>query len=140
MIFHFNFNETDILKLFRTSKNHPENYIKIKDMLCGNEAWKAFNNFKRSRYFFIISLTAIALISSAYSLFAEHLPSAVAIWIIWTGFMVLISVSFYFGYKDQYLTLKKNQSFFDRFEPIALKSETEQDFIIDWNLKNDKSQ
>ena len=137
MVFKISFNPKEVEQLYITYKRNPKNYKEIKKRLFGDAAKIEFKNNLRGRIYFMIALTGVAVISSAYSIFAEHWPSLGAIWIIWAAFTLGLLVAMYISYKDSFLVIKNNEKYFERFESIASKSESLEDFIIDWNRGKD---
>lgn len=137
MVFKISFNPKEVEQLYITYKRNPKNYKEIKNRLFGDAAKIEFKNNLRGRIYFMIALTGVAVISSAYSIFAEHWPSLGAIWIIWAAFTLGLLVAMYISYKDSFLVIKNNEKYFERFESIASKSESLEDFIIDWNRGKD---
>ncbi len=135
MVFNISFNQSEIEQLFLTYRKNPKNYLEIKKRLFGEAAQLDFKKNLRGRIYFMATLTGVAVVSSLFSIFAEHWGSLGAIWIIWAGFMIGLLVAMYISYKDTYQVMKKNERFFKDFEKIASKSDKLEDFIIDWNLK-----
>jgi hypothetical protein len=133
MVFKISFNSKEIEQLYITYKRNPKNYKEIKNRLFGDAAKIEFKNNLRGRIYFMIALTGVAVISSMYSIFAEHWPSLGAIWIIWAAFTLGLLFAMYISYKDSYLVIKNNEQYFEKFESIASKSDSLEDFIIDWN-------
>jgi len=134
MIFKASFTAKEIEQLYITYRNNPKNYREIKKRLFGDAAKRTFRGSLRGRLYFMVALTVIAIVSSLYSFFAEHWGSMGAIWIIWAAFMIGLAVAMYLSYKDSYLGIQRNEAFFVNFENIATKSNSLEDFIIDWNL------
>jgi len=136
MVFKVAFNQQEIEQLYLTYLRNPQNYKEIKKRLFGEAAKIEFRKNLKGRFYFMITLTGVAIASSFFSLFAEHWGSLGAIWIIWAGFIIGLGVAMYISYKDAFLVLKKNEAFFDSFEKIASNSTSLEDFIIDWNQKD----
>jgi hypothetical protein len=135
MVFKIAFSPTEIEQLYLTYKRNPKNYGEIKKRLFGDAAKIEFRKNLKGRLYFMATLSGVAIVSSFFSIFAEHWGSLGAIWIIWAGFMIGLGVAMYISHKDAYLVLKNNEAFFESFEEIASKSTAIEDFIIDWNLK-----
>jgi hypothetical protein len=133
MVFKVAFNQQETEQLYLTFIRNPENYQEIKKRLFGEAAKIEFRKNLRGRIYFMASLTVVAVASSFFSIFAEHWGSLGAIWIIWAGFMIGLGFAMYISYKDAFLVMKKNETFFKNFENIASKANTLEDFIIDWN-------
>jgi hypothetical protein len=136
MIFKIAFNEQEIEQLFLTFKRNPSNYNEIKKRLFGDAAKIEFRKNLKGRLYFMAALTGVTVISSFFSIFAEHWGSLGAIWIIWAGFMIGLGVAMYMSYKDAFLVLKKNEAFFEQFDKIASNTDSLEDFIIEWNRKD----
>jgi hypothetical protein len=137
MVFKVSFSPKETEQLFLTYLRNPRNYAEIKKRLFGEIAMIEFRKNLRGRLYFMATLTGIAVVSSFFSIFAEHWGSLGAIWIIWAGFMIGLGVALYMAYKDDFLVLKSNEAWFQGFETIAHRSKTLEDFIIDWNLRKD---
>ena len=133
MVFKVAFNQQETEQLYLTFIRNPENYQEIKKRLFGEAAKIEFRKNLRGRIYFMASLTVVAIASSFFSIFAEHWGSLGAIWIIWAGFMIGLGFAMYISYKDAFLVMKKNETFFKNFENVASKANTLEDFIIDWN-------
>ncbi len=135
MVFKVDFSPEEIERLYLTYQRNPENYDEIKKRLFGNAAKNGLQKSIRSRFFFIIALSIVAIVGSMYAFFASHWGSFGAIWIIWAGFAIGVGSSIYLSYKNAFLVMKANEQFFQDFEQIAAQASSLDDFKIDWNTK-----
>lgn len=126
------FSDHDLERLFLTYKRNFNNYTKIKDKVIGKDAEKLYKRTRKSSIFFFVALSFIILISSAFSLMADHFNSFVALWLIWGIAFTLFSIWSFIYYKTNYQILQKNQAFFDKFENIAEKNNSLEDFRNNW--------
>ncbi|MCP4443275.1 MAG: hypothetical protein GY810_30600 [Aureispira sp.] len=124
------FTEEEIERLFLTYKRNPKNYQKIKDRVVGEGSKMMFKKEMRGRYIFAGAVTIISLISSVYSIVAQHWGSLAAIWIVWFGAILISMGWFAVSYKNAYSVLAKNEDFFKAFEAKAKQCESLVDFKI----------
>jgi len=127
------FSENDLERLYLTYKRNFKNYSKIKNKVIGKDAEIQYSRNRKSGIFFFIALTFIIVISSVFSLVADHMDSFVALWMIWGIAAVLFSIGFTSYYKNSSDVLKQNQAFFDKFEAIANKNESLDSFRMNWS-------
>lgn len=127
------FNNQDLERLYLTYKRNTTNYKKIKNKVIGDDAIEQYKRNRKSSIFFFIAVTFIIIVSSSFSLMASHMDSFIALWMIWGIAFTLFSGWSFFNYKTTYRVLQQNQDFFDKFENIAQKSPTLEDFAIDWH-------
>lgn len=126
------FSENDLERLFLTYKRNFKNYSKIKNKVIGKDAEKQYKRNRKSTLFFFIALTFIIVISSVFSLVADHMNSFIALWMIWGIAAVLFSIGFTSYYKNSSKVLQQNQAFFDKFEAIANDNESLDGFRMNW--------
>lgn len=126
------FSENDLERLFLTYKRNFKNYSKIKNKVIGKDAEIQYKRNRKSTLFFFIALTFIIVISSVFSLVADHMNSFIALWMIWGIAAVLFSVGFASYYKNSAKILQQNQAFFDKFETIANSNESLDGFRMNW--------
>lgn len=126
------FSENDLERLFLTYKRNFKNYSKIKNKVIGKDAERQYKRNRKSSLFFFIALTFIIVISSVFSLVADHMNSFIALWMIWGIASVLFSFWFITYYKNSSKILQQNQAFFDKFEAIANNNESLDGFRMNW--------
>jgi hypothetical protein len=126
------FSENDLERLYLTYKRNFKNYSKIKDKVIGKDAEIQYKRNRKSSLFFFIALTFIIVVSSVFSLVAEHMNSFIALWMIWGGAAVLFSFWFVTYYRNSSKILQQNQAFFDKFESIANTNESLDGFRMNW--------
>lgn len=126
------FSRHDLERLFLTYKRNKPNYSKIKDKVIGEDADLLYKRTRRSSLFFFAALTFIITISSAFSLVAQHMDSFIALWMIWAIAFVLFIIWSVIYYRTNFHILQKNQAFFDKFEYIAQKHESLEEFSTNW--------
>lgn len=126
------FSENDLERLFLTYKRNFKNYTKIKDKVIGKDAEQQYKRNRKSSIFFFIALTFIIVISSAFSLMAEHMNSFIALWMIWGIAASLFSFWFVAYYRNSSKILQQNQAFFHKFETIANNNESLDSFRMNW--------
>jgi len=126
------FSENDLERLFLTYKRNFKNYSKIKNKVIGKNAEQQYKRNRKSSLFFFIALTFIIVISSVFSLVADHMNSFIALWMIWGIAAVLFSFWFITYYKNSSKILQQNQAFFDKFEAIANNNESLDGFRMNW--------
>ncbi len=113
------FSQHDIERLFLTYKRNPINYTKIKQEIVGSNLQEGYQRVRRSSYLFFGAVTFIIIISSSFSLVAEHYDSLIALWMIWGVTTLLFAGWMVFNYRNTYATYSRNENFFDHFELIA---------------------
>lgn len=126
------FSNDDLERLFLTYKRNMVNYGKIKDKVVGENAEKRYKKGRKSSIFFFIALTFIIIISSSFSLMADHMNSFIALWMIWSIALTLFIIWSVFNYRTNYRIIQQNQAFFDKFEEKANQSNSLQDFVKNW--------
>ncbi|WMX13740.1 MULTISPECIES: hypothetical protein [unclassified Aureispira] len=126
------FSENDLERLFLTYKRNFKNYSKIKDKVIGKDAALIYKRNRKSSIFFFIALTFIIVVSSAFSLIADHMNSFVALWMIWGIAAVIFSFWFIAYYRNSFKILQQNQAFFDKFEAVASNNDSLDAFRMNW--------
>ena len=126
------FSNDDLERLFLTYKRNMVNYGKIKDKVVGENAEKRYKKSRKSSIFFFIALTFIIVISSSFSLMADHMNSFIALWMIWSIALILFIIWSVFNYRTNYRIIQQNQDFFNKFEEKANQSNSLQDFVKNW--------
>jgi hypothetical protein len=126
------FSENDLERLFLTYKRNFKNYSKIKNKVIGENAEMQYKRNRKSSIFFFIALTFIIVISSVFSLVADHMDSFIALWMIWGIAAILFSIWFLTYYKNSSKVLQQNQAFFEKFEAIANNNESLDGFRTNW--------
>ena len=126
------FSENDLERLFLTYKRNFKNYSKIKNKVIGENAEMQYKRNRKSSIFFFIALTFIIVISSVFSLVADHMNSFIALWMIWGIAAILFSIWFLTYYKNSSKVLQQNQAFFEKFEAIANNNESLDGFRTNW--------
>jgi len=126
------FSKNDLERLFLTYKHNLKNYTKIKNKVIGKDAERQYKRNQKSSIFFFIALTFIIVISSVFSLVADHMNSFIALWMIWGIAAVLFSFWFITYYKNSSKILQQNQAFFDKFEAIASSNDSLDSFRMNW--------
>ena len=126
------FSTKDVERLFLTYKRNQDNYRKIKDKVAGPDAEQQYKSKRKSSIFFFVALTFIIVVSSSFSLIAEHMNSFIALWMIWGGAFIIFVAWSIINYQTNYRILKQNQAFFSKFEAIAKKHDTLEDFTNNW--------
>lgn len=124
------FTEEEVERLFLTFKRNPKNYQKIKDRVIGEGSKTMFKKEMRGRCVFAGGVTVVSLISSVFAIVAQNMGSLAAIWIIWLGAVLLSMGWFLVVYKNAYVILAQNETFFEKFEDKAEQCETLEDFKI----------
>ncbi len=126
------FSQHNLERLFLTYKRNTPNYTKIKKTILGVNAAEQYKKNFRSRLFFFGAITFIIVVSSSFSLIADHMDSFIALWLIWLGALILFLGSSYIIHQNTSKVHQKNQSFFDKFEFIANKTANLKEFKEQW--------
>lgn len=128
------FTTQDLERLYLTYKQNPNNYNKIKDKVIGKDAELQYKSNRKSSIFFFGALTFVVAISSIFSLIGHDINSFGALWTIWAIALIVFIAWSVFYYKTNYQILQKNQQFFEKFESIAQKFQTLEDFKKNLNF------
>ena len=120
-------------RLFLTFKRNPENYHKIKSKLTAENLKIRYQRTKKSLRFFFAALTFIIVISSAFAIVGDQPNSLTALWIIWSINLTFVILANRYNYQINYKNQENQILFFKQFEEIALRSETKENFIKNWN-------
>lgn len=126
------FSEHDLERLFITYKRNFKNYTKIKDKVIGKDAEQQYKRNRKSSIFFFIAVTFIIVVSSMFSLVANHMNSFIALWMIWGIALTLFIVWSVIYYRTNFDILKKNQAFFEHFESVANNNSSLESFRKNW--------
>lgn len=126
------FSTHDTERLFLTYKRNPINYTKIKDKIVGKDLSEHYAQGKKSSWIFFGALSFIILISSSFSVMADHWDSFIALWMIWGGIVVLFIAWRILFARNATSIHDKNKNFFDNFELVAQECDSLEDFIQHW--------
>ncbi|MCH2022956.1 MAG: hypothetical protein MK207_10810 [Saprospiraceae bacterium] len=126
------FSNEDLDRLFLTYKRNFSNYQKIKSKFIGKNAALKYNKSRKSSILFFIALTFIIIVSSIFSIIGALPNSFAALWIIWSIAFILFMLWSYYNYKINNQILNKNKTFFSKFEELAKKHETLEEFKKHW--------
>lgn len=129
------FSQHDTERLFLTYKRNPINYTKIKDEIVGKDLTAYYAQSKKSSWIFFGALTFIIVVSSSFSMIANHWDSFVALWMIWGGIVVLFTLWRTFFKRNATSIHDKNKDFFQQFEQVAQECDSLEDFIQHWQTK-----
>lgn len=129
------FSQHDTERLFLTFKRNPINYTKIKDEIVGKDLSEHYAQAKKSSWIFFGALTFIIVVSSSFSIMADHWDSFVALWMIWGGIVVLFTLWRVFFRRNATAIYDKNKIFFQEFEQVAQTCDSLEDFIQHWQTK-----
>ena len=123
------FSQHDTERLFLTYKRNPINYTKIKDKIVGKDLSEHYAQGRKSSWIFFSALSFIILISSSFSVMADHWDSFTALWMIWGGIVVIFTI-WRFSFKRNVSSVHdKNKDFFEQFELIAQECDSLEDFV-----------
>jgi hypothetical protein len=126
------FSQHDTERLFLTYKRNPINYTKIKEEIVGKDLTAHYEQSRKSSWIFFGALTFIIVVSSSFSVMADHWDSFVALWMIWGGIVVLF-VGWQILFKRNATSIhEENKAFFERFELIAQDCDSLEDFVTLW--------
>ncbi|MFK7798081.1 MAG: hypothetical protein AB8E82_11555 [Aureispira sp.] len=126
------FSQHDTERLFLTYKRNPINYTKIKDKIVGKDLSAHYTQAKKSSWIFFGALTFIIVISSSFSIMADHWDSFVALWMIWGGIVVLFTIGRVLFNRNATSIHDKNKDFFQAFELVAQECDSLEDFVLHW--------
>lgn len=126
------FSQHDTERLFLTYKRNPINYTKIKDNIVGKDLSKFYAQSHKSSWVFFGALTFIIVISSSFSIVADHWDSFVALWMIWGGILILFIAWRIFFTRNASSIHTKNKDFFEQFELVAQECDSLEDFVQLW--------
>ncbi len=126
------FSQHDTERLFLTYKRNPINYTKIKDQIVGKDLSEHYAQSRKSSWVFFGALSFIILVSSSFSVMADHWDSFIALWMIWGGIVVLFIGWRVLFAKNATSIHDKNKYFFDRFELVAQECDSLEDFVQHW--------
>ncbi|MGH1335858.1 MAG: hypothetical protein ACRBFS_06990 [Aureispira sp.] len=123
------FSQHDTERLFLTYKRNPINYTKIKDKIIGKDLSEHHAQGRKSSWVFFGALSFIILISSSFSVMADHWDSFVALWMIWGGIVILFTIWRISFTRNVSSVYDQNKKFFEQFELIAQGCDSLEDFV-----------
>lgn len=126
------FSPHEVERLFLTYKRNPINYTKIKQEIVGGNSQEGYQKVRKSSYLFFGAITFIIVVSSSFSLIAQHYDSLIALWMIWGITALLFAFWMVFNYRNTYAIYSKNEEFFDCFELVAQSCDTLEEFVGSW--------
>lgn len=126
------FSQHDVERLFLTYKRNPINYTKIKQEIVGGDLQERYQSVRKSSYLFFGAVTFIIVVSSSFSLIAEHYDSLIALWMIWGITALLFAGWMIMNHRNTYAIYHKNENFFGHFELIAQSCDSLEEFVGNW--------
>ncbi len=128
------FTEPDLIRLFLTYKNNRANFDTIKDKLFPNDQSTKLKQNKRTSLIFFICVTFIILVSSSFSIMADHWDSFGALMIIWVVFTIGVCIWYYLTIQRTTQIHLKNKAFIQQFILVAESSSSAESFIEAWQV------
>jgi len=130
------FSQQDIERLFLTYKRKPLNYEKIKNTVIGDSIDKQYRKNQHSALLFIITVSFVIIVGSAFSLVAGHWNTFISLLVIWGFALAGYFVWRYITYRLIWRTYQSNKTFFEDFEQNAQDANSLEDFIININVSH----
>lgn len=126
------FSEQELERLYLTYKNKPTNYHKIKQKIVGADTSTTYRKTRKSGFIFFGGVTFIIVVSSSFSFMAAHWDSFIALWMIWSIFLVLLIGWLFLLNKTTWKIHDHNKAFFEQFESTAAHATDLKEFQQQW--------
>lgn len=126
------FSEQELERLYLTYKNKPNNYQKIKKKIVGIDTSANYRKTRKSGLIFFGGVTFIIVVSSSFSFMAQHWDSFIALWMIWSIFLVLLIGWLFLLNKTTWQIHDYNRDFFEKFESTATHTTDLRQFKQKW--------
>lgn len=127
------FSDEDLVRLFLTFQNNRNNFDKIKDKLFPDDQSMKLKQNRRTSLTFFIAVSFIIVVSSSFSIMADHWDSFGALMIIWIVFTIGVLCWYILTVKRTQIVYHRNQQFFDKFTQIAERTQSADEFINLWS-------
>lgn len=127
------FSDEDLVRLFLTFQNNRNNFDKIKDKLFPDDQSMKLKQNKRTSLTFFIAVSFIIVVSSSFSIMADHWDSFGALMIIWIVFTIGVICWYILTVKRTQIVYHQNQQFIDKFIQIAEGTDSADEFMSTWS-------